>query len=81
MQEWLTARRTELDDLDQAALTAHRQADMTTDVMLAMSLWKAVSDRFGLIMATWDGGRVGVKEREQLSSLIWGRLDATMTRR
>ncbi len=78
MQEWLTARRTELDDLDQAALTAHRQADMTTDVMLAMSLWKAVSDRFGLIMATWDGGRVGVKEREQLSSLIWGRLDATM---
>jgi len=29
-------------------------------------------------MATWDSGRVGQAERERLSTLIWGRLDATL---
>src|ERR1035437_9361758 len=29
-------------------------------------------------IATWDSGRVGQVERERLSTLIWGRLDATL---
>ena len=32
-----------------------------------MALWKAVSDRHDLLLATWDGGRVGPAERERLS--------------
>jgi hypothetical protein len=46
--------------------------------MLSMALWKAVADRHDLLMATWDSGRVGQAERERLSTLIWGRLDATL---
>jgi hypothetical protein len=51
---------------------------LTGDVMLSMALWKAVADRYDLLMATWDSGRVGQAERERLSTLIWGRLDATL---
>jgi hypothetical protein len=43
-----------------------------------MALWKAVADRHDLLVATWDSGRVGQAERERLSTLIWGRLDATL---
>jgi hypothetical protein len=51
---------------------------LTGDVLLSMALWKAVADRHDLLMATWDSGRVGQAERERLSTLIWGRLDATL---
>jgi hypothetical protein len=30
------------------------------------------------LLATWDSGRVGQAELERLSTLIWGRLDATL---
>ena len=40
-----------------------------------MPLWKAIHDRYQLIFATWDGGRVLQQERERISALIWGRLD------
>ena len=32
-------------------------------MMLSLALWKAVSDRYQLIFATWDGGRVLENER------------------
>ena len=41
-----------------------------------MALWKAVADRYDLLVATWDSGRVGPTELERLSTLVWGRLDA-----
>jgi hypothetical protein len=79
---WRDQRRGELDLLDQAALNAPGRSDSTTgltgDIMLSMALWKAVADRHDLLMATWDSGRVGQAERERLSTLIWGRLDATL---
>jgi hypothetical protein len=79
---WRDQRRGELDLLDEAALTAPGRGDSTTDltgdIMLSMALWKAVADRHDLLMATWDSGRVGQAERERLSTLIWGRLDATL---
>ncbi len=81
---WRDQRRVELDLLDEAALAAS-DADQATgmtgltgDVMLSMALWKAVADRHDLLLATWDSGRVGLAERERLSTLIWGRLDATL---
>ena len=87
---WRDQRRAELDRLDEAALSA-TDADtvtgragtagmtgLTGDVMLSMALWKAVADRHDLLVATWDSGRVGQAERERLSTLIWGRLDATL---
>ena len=75
---WRDQRRAELDLLDQAALAAPDAESMTGDVMLSMALWKAVADRHDLLVATWDSGRVGPAERERLSTLIWGRLDATL---
>ncbi|GAA3621456.1 hypothetical protein [Microlunatus ginsengisoli] len=72
--EWRTARKTELDRLDRAALDAGNSA-ATGDIMLSMALWKAISDRYELMLATWDSGRVGPTERERLSALIWGRID------
>ena len=41
-----------------------------------MALWKAVSDRYELLIATWNSGRVGTTELMRMSTLIWGRLDA-----
>jgi hypothetical protein len=81
---WRDQRRSELDRLDQAAL-AETDGDkvrgtpgVTDDILLSMALWKAVADRHDLLMATWDSGRVGQAERERLSTLIWGRLNATL---
>lgn len=75
--EWRTARKAELDRLDRAALEAGNSS-ATGDIMLSMALWKAIADRYELLLATWDSGRAGPIERERLSSLIWGRLDATI---
>jgi len=89
---WRDQRRAELDRLDEAALntTTLNTEDagsgagsagttgLTGDVLLSMALWKAVADRHDLLMATWSSGRVGPAERERLSTLIWGRLDATL---
>ena len=73
---WCDARRTELDELDQAALAAPDASTLTKDVMLSMALWQAVADRHAELMRVWDSGRVGQVERQRLSALIWGRLDA-----
>jgi hypothetical protein len=42
--------------------------------MLSMALWQTVSDRYDLLVATWDLGRAGKTELERLSILIWERL-------
>ena len=63
--------------LDEAALAAPDAAAYTGDLLLSMALWKAVADRHDLLVATWDSGRVGQTELERLSTLVWGRLDAT----
>ena len=75
---WRDQRRTELDRLDEAALATPDSDSLTGDVLLSMALWKAVADRHDLLVATWGSGRVGQAERERLSTLIWGRLDATL---
>ena len=75
LEAWVRARRTELDELDAAALAAGRGAEVSSDMALSLSTWKAVSDRYQLIFATWDGGRVLENERLRISTLIWGRLD------
>ena len=75
---WKGQRRSELDDLDRAAIgledPAERRA-VTPDVTLSMTLWQAVSDRLELLMATWDNGRVGESERRRITTLIWGSLE------
>lgn len=78
LDAWLRARRSELDELDRAALGAGRGAELASDMSLALALWKATSDRYQLVFATWDGGRVLAQERERISALIWGRLDGAM---
>ena len=58
LEAWVRGRRTELDELDAAALAAGRGAEVASDMALSLSAWKAVADRYQLIVATWDGGRV-----------------------
>ena len=75
LDTWLRNRRTELDELDAAALAAGRGGDVAGDMSLALSLWKVIQDRYQLVFATWDGGRVLQQDRERISALVWGRLD------
>lgn len=75
LDRWIRARRSELDELDAAAIEAGRGGELTGDMSLALALWKATADRYQLVFATWDGGRVLQQERERISALIWGRLD------
>lgn len=75
LEAWVRGRRTELDDLDAAALGAGRGAEVASDMALALSLWKAVSDRYAEMWATWDGGRVLDAQRQQVTALVWSRLD------
>ncbi len=73
---WREQRKAELDLMDEAALQSPDQSAFTGDLLLSMALWKAVSDRCDLLLATWDSGRVGSTELERLSTLVWGRVDA-----
>lgn len=75
LEAWVTSRKSELDQIDRVVLASPERDQLTGDVTLCMTLWKAVSDRYDLLMATWDSGRVGEVERTRLSSLIWGRLE------
>ncbi len=72
---WRDRRRTELDELDRAALAAPDAAALTPDVTLSMALWQAVAARYDELQRVWDAGRVGPVERQRLSALVWGRLD------
>jgi len=76
LDAWCRGRRAELDELDRAALATADSDALTGDVMLSMALWQAVSARNAELVRVWDSGRVGPAERERLSALIWGRLDA-----
>ncbi|WP_425308712.1 hypothetical protein AADG42_08125 [Ammonicoccus fulvus] len=78
LHTWVDERRRELDLLDAAVLRSPLKSQLTRDMMLSLALWKSVKDRLDLLMVTWDSGRVGLTERERLSALIWGRLDATL---
>lgn len=72
---WRDQRRTELDELDRAALAAPDAAALTPDVTLSMALWQALAARYDELQRVWDAGRVGLVERQRLSALVWGRLD------
>ncbi|MGL4832439.1 MAG: hypothetical protein ACRCWS_07715, partial [Propionibacteriaceae bacterium] len=74
---WVDTRRRELDELDLASQSSPMQHQLTGDVMLSMALWQAVKSRKEQLLTVWDSGRVGIAERERLSTLIWGRLDTT----
>jgi hypothetical protein len=72
---WRDKRRTELDSLDAVALASSERDSFSRDMLVSMALWKAISDRYDLLEVTFDNGRVGPKEAERISALIWGRLD------
>ena len=78
LEGWVRYRKDELDELDSAALSSPHKDELTDDMTLSMALWKAVADRLQLLTAVWGGGRVLTPERERLSTLIHGRLDATL---
>ena len=76
LDAWVRGRRHELDQLDAAALDAGRGRETGADIALSLALWKAVSDRYQQMVAVFDGGRVLGPEREKITALTWGRLDA-----
>jgi len=77
--EWSARRRAELDELDPDSLDPEpwtpAELALRDDLVLAMGLWQSVRSRADDLHRTWDSGRVGVVEREQMTALIWGRLD------
>ncbi|MFV0461633.1 MAG: hypothetical protein ACK5MP_00310 [Nostocoides sp.] len=75
LESWVAARRSELDEIDQAATQSARTEQVADDVVLSMALWKSVSDRYAQLIQVFAGGRVSVADRERLSTLIWGRLE------
>jgi hypothetical protein len=75
LDRWLAERRDELSVLDDQIISSGRQAELTSDMALALALWQAAKTRQNLLLSTWDSGRVGQQELERLSALIWGRLD------
>lgn len=74
---WRDKRKEELGGLDSAALAATDRDMFSRDMLVSMALWKAISDRYDLLVVTFDSGRVGPTEAARLSTLIWGRLDVT----
>lgn len=75
LTRWRGERRQELDRIDAASLRARDADSYTSDLALALSMWQAVSDRLDRLTEVWDSGRVTAKGREEMSRLIWGRLD------
>lgn len=76
LSSWRDQREAELRVVDEAALQSPDASAYTSDLVLSMALWKAVSDRYEQLAATWASGRVGRPELERLSTLVWGRLDS-----
>lgn len=58
---WVAQRRADLGEVDSALLrlSPAEQSAITTDLTVALTFWKAVSDRLTLLETTFDGGRVG----------------------
>ncbi|MDR0991048.1 MAG: hypothetical protein LBL92_06790, partial [Propionibacteriaceae bacterium] len=75
--QWLTQRRSQLDQLDQAILALPQAGSATSDLMLALSVWQAIQRRYEDLLRVWDSGRVGLVQQQQLSQLLWSRLDDT----
>lgn len=75
LDDWVRARRAQLDEIDAAALATGRGSEIASDMTLSMAIWQAVSQRQGLLVVTFDGGRVGPIEAQRLATLIWGRID------
>lgn len=76
LERWAADRRAELDRLDAAARSSSTPDAFTSDVVLAMSMWQAIRDRLDRLVVVWDSGRADAVAREQMSQLVWGRLDA-----
>ncbi|ADU47091.1 hypothetical protein Intca_0546 [Intrasporangium calvum DSM 43043] len=81
LRQWVAQRRADLSEVDSAILrlSSAEQTAITTDLTVALTFWKAINDRLTLLETTFDGGRVGAKEAERLSTLIHGRLDSNTT--
>lgn len=75
LDAWLDARRAELESLDEVVRTNPNADALTPDIALGLQLWQAIQSRYRRLLQVWDRGRVATKEREQLASLVWGRLD------
>lgn len=75
MGRWRDARKAELEELDDAALRSADGQKHTGDIVLSMTLWQSISQRYDTIVQVWDSGRVAEAERRRISTLIWGRLD------
>jgi hypothetical protein len=46
------------------------------DLVLALGLWQSARTRADEVRRLWDSGRADAVDREKMSALIWGRLDA-----
>lgn len=76
LERWSADRRAQLDRLDAAARESDKPEAFTGDIVLAMTMWQAIRGRLDRLVEVWDSGRADAVAREQMSQLVWGRLDA-----
>ncbi|MDR1790881.1 MAG: serine/threonine protein kinase [Propionibacteriaceae bacterium] len=77
LRAWVTDTKDALDDADQAILASGHPRDFQADITLAMSLWQAVQTRQQQLLARWDSGRVDAVALNEITQLVFGRLDNT----
>ncbi|MDR1236851.1 MAG: hypothetical protein LBK28_01270 [Propionibacteriaceae bacterium] len=77
LDAWIRERRSELDSIDAKIIQSNRQAELNSDITLAMTIWQSIQRKQTELLRTWDSGRVTKVELEKISSLIWGRLDTS----
>lgn len=68
---WLGRRRAELEDLDATALRTGSPDSYSDDLVLAMALWQACSDRADELLTARDGG-----DLERATRLLRGPMDS-----
>ncbi len=76
LRTWVYDRRTQLTHLDDAARASATPDSFTGDLVLALGMWQSIKTRYDELVERWDSGRVDAVIREQMSQLIWGRLES-----
>ncbi|MCU1374535.1 MAG: hypothetical protein JWO68_1821 [Actinomycetia bacterium] len=78
LTRWRDQLHATLEGLDARGRAATDPDAFVADVTLAFALWQSIATRVDAVVATWDSGRVTDVELEEISELLWGRLDQNL---
>jgi hypothetical protein len=75
---WLDDQRRGLDRLDQK-LQAVGHAQGLQDMVMTLTVWQAVKDRYTDVTKVWDSGRVTEVDLKKLAVMVWSNLNDMLT--